>query len=65
MRRSAVPGQHIEILLADVDRVLEIDLVDDDPAVAGIILDAIEQDDADEAESRLRMAAAGNVRRRP
>jgi hypothetical protein len=65
MRRSAVPGQHIEILLADVDRVLEIDLVDDDPAVAGIILDAIEQDDADEAESRLRMAAAGNVHRRP
>jgi hypothetical protein len=64
MKRPAIPGQHIEILLADADRVLEIDLIDDDPAVAGVIVDAIEQDDPDDAESLLRAGATGTVSRR-
>jgi hypothetical protein len=65
MHRSAVRGQHIEIVLADAGRVLELDLDDDDPAVAGVILDAIEKDDPDEAESLLRAGAPEHVHRRP
>jgi hypothetical protein len=64
MHPSEIRGQHLEIVLADADRVLELDLEDDDPAVSSLILDAIEKDDPDEAESLLRTGAHGQVQRR-
>jgi hypothetical protein len=66
MARPSVPGRHIEIFFADADRVVDVDLDDEDPAVAGVVIDAIERDDPDDAEQVLRDGVAnGTVKRRP
>ena len=66
MARPSIPGRHIEIFFADADRVVEVDLDDEDPAVAGVVIDAIERDDPDDAEQVLRDGVAnGTVKRRP
>ncbi len=66
MTRSSIPGRHIEIFFADADRVVDVVVDDEDPAVAGVVIDAIERDDPDDAEQVLRDGVAnGTVKRRP
>ncbi len=66
MVRPSIPGRHIEIFFADADRVVDVEVDDDDPAVAGVVIDAIERDDPDDAEQVLRDGVAnGTVKRRP
>jgi hypothetical protein len=66
MARPSVPGRHIAIFFADADRVVDVEVDDDDPAVAGVVIDAIERDDPDDAEQVLRDGVAnGTVKRRP
>jgi hypothetical protein len=66
MARPSVPGRHIEIFFADADRVVDVEVDDEDPAVAGVFIDAIERDDPDDAEQVLRDGMAnGTVKRRP
>ena len=66
MVRPSIPGRNIEIFFADADRVVDIDVDDEDPAVANVVLDAIERDDPDDAEQVLRDGVAnGTVKRRP
>ena len=65
MARPTMPGRHIEIFFADADRVVDVDVDDEDPALANIVVDAIEHDDPDDAERILRDGVVGTVRRRP
>jgi hypothetical protein len=66
MARPSIPGRHIEIFFADADRVVDVVVDDEDPAVAGVVIDAIERDDPDDAEQVLRDGVAnGTVKRRP
>jgi hypothetical protein len=66
MVRPSVPGRHIEIFFADADRVVDVEVDDDDPEVAGLVIDAIERDDPDDAEQVLRDGVGnGTVKRRP
>ena len=69
MPRASTAGRHIEIHFAEADRVVEFDLGDDDdgddPAIANVLIDAIERDDPDDVEQVLRDGAAGTVKRRP
>jgi hypothetical protein len=63
--RQSIPGRHIEIVFADADRVVDLDIEDEDSAVATAVVDAIQTDDPDVAERELRDAVAGTVKRRP
>lgn len=66
MGRPSIPGKHIEILFADADRVVDVDVDDEDAAIASVVIDAIERDDPDDAEEVLRDGVAnGTVKRRP
>ena len=66
MARPSIPGRHIEIFFADADRVVDVDVDADDPDVAGVVIDAIERGDPDDAEQVLRDGVAnGTVKRRP
>jgi hypothetical protein len=67
MARTSIPGKHIEIFFADADRVVDVHLEEEeDPALAGLVIDAIERDDPDDAEQVLRDGMAnGTVKRRP
>lgn len=66
MARGSVPGRHIEIFFADADRVVDVDVDDEDAAVASVVIDALERDDPDDAEKVLRDGVAnGTVKRRP
>jgi hypothetical protein len=66
MARTSIPGRHIEIFFADADRVVDVDVEDEDGAVANIVIDALERDDPDDAEQVLRDGVAnGTVKRRP
>ena len=64
MVRPSIPGRNIEIFFADADRVVDVVIEDEDPAVASVVLDAIERDDPDDAERILRDGVAGKVSRR-
>jgi hypothetical protein len=66
MGRPSTPGKNIEIVFADADRVVNVDVDDEDAAVARVVVDAIERDDPDDAEQVLRDGVAnGTVKRRP
>jgi hypothetical protein len=65
MVRPSIPGRHIEIFFADADRVVDLDVEDEDPAIASIVVEAIERDDPDDAERILQDGVAGTVKRRP
>jgi hypothetical protein len=66
MTRISIAGRDIEIFFADADRVVDLVVEDEDPAVASVVIDAIERDDPDDAERVLRAGMArGTVRRRP
>ena len=65
MVRSSIPGRHLEFFFADADRVLDVDLDDEDPAIAAVVVDALERDDPDDAERILQDGLAGTVKRRP
>ena len=65
MGRPSIPGRHIEIFFADADRVVDVDVEDEDPAIASIVIEAIERDDPDDAERILQNGVAGTVKRRP
>jgi hypothetical protein len=66
MGRPSIPGKNIEIVFADADRVVDVDVDDEDAAVASVVIDAIERDDPDDAEQVLRDGVAnGTVKRRP
>jgi hypothetical protein len=64
MARTSIPGRNIEIFFADADRVVDVDVEDEDPSVANIVIDAIEHEDPDDAERILRDGVAGTVSRR-
>lgn len=52
--------------MTDADRVVDLDVEDEDPALAAVLADAVETDDPDLAEQVLRDGMhAGSVRRRP
>jgi hypothetical protein len=65
MGRPSIPGKNIEILFADADRVVDVEVDDEDPVIASIMIEAIERDDPDDAERILQDGLAGTVRRRP
>ena len=65
MVRPSIPGRHIEIFFADADRVVDVDVEEEDPAIASIVIEAIERDDPDDAERILQNGVAGTVKRRP
>jgi hypothetical protein len=66
MVRPSVPGRNIEIFFADADRVVDLDVEDEDAAVASVVIDALDRDDPDDAEQVLRDGVAnGTVKRRP
>jgi hypothetical protein len=65
MVRPSIPGRHIEIFFADADRVVDVVVEDEDPAIASIVVEAIERDDPDDAERILQDGLAGTVKRRP
>jgi hypothetical protein len=66
MGRPSIPGKNLEIFFADADRVVDVDVDDEDAAVASVVIDAIERDDPDDAEQVLRDGVAnGTVKRRP
>jgi hypothetical protein len=57
MSAGAEPGRHIEILFTDEDRTLELDTGDGDAdRIADGLVEAINTDDAREAELSLRIA---------
>ena len=64
MARTSIPGRNIEIFFADADRVVDVDVEDEDPSVANIVVDAIEREDPDDAERILRDGVPGTVSRR-
>jgi hypothetical protein len=66
MPPSGAPGRHIEILFAEADCTMELDIDDEDPADVHVIVAAMETDDPDQAEVLLRTAlgARGQVNRR-
>ena len=45
MVRSSILGRHIEVFFADADRIVDVDVDDEDGAVANMVLDALERDD--------------------
>jgi hypothetical protein len=51
-------GRHIEILFTDADQVVDVDVDDEDPAVTGVLVDAIHRSDSDAAERVLRDGGA-------
>jgi hypothetical protein len=67
MARTSMPGKHIEIFFADADCVVDVHVEEEeDPALTGVVIDAIERDDPDDAEQVLRDGMAnGTVKRRP
>jgi hypothetical protein len=67
MARTSIPGKDIEIFFADFDRVVDVHVEEEeDPALTGVVIDAIERDDPDDAEQVLRDGMAnGTVKRRP
>ena len=65
MVRASIPGRHIEIFFADADRVVDVEVDADDPAIAAVVVDALERDDPDDAERILQNGLAGTVKRRP
>ena len=64
MRSPAIPGRHIEIFFNDADRVVDVDTQDEDASIVNVVIDAIEHDDADDAERILREGLVGTVSRR-
>lgn len=65
MVRPSIPGRNIEIFFADADRVIDVDVDDQDPAIAAVVVDALERDDPDDAERILQDGLVGTVKRRP
>jgi hypothetical protein len=66
MVRSGTPGRHIEIFFNDADRVVDVELDDEDTGLASVLVEAIETDDPDMAEQVLTdNPGATTVRRRP
>ena len=65
MARPSTPGRHIEIFFADADRVVDVEVEDEDPAIAAVVVQALERDDPDDAERILQDGLAGTVKRRP
>ncbi|HEX7347234.1 MAG TPA: hypothetical protein VF253_10625 [Candidatus Limnocylindrales bacterium] len=65
MVRPSIPGRHLEIFFADADRVVDVVVEEEDPAIASIVVEAIERDDPDDAERILQDGLAGTVKRRP
>jgi hypothetical protein len=65
MVRTSIPGRHIEIFFADADRVVDVDVDDEDPTIATVVVEAIQRDDPDDAERILQDGVAGTVKRRP
>jgi hypothetical protein len=65
MVRPSIPGRHLEIFFADADRVVDVEVEDEDPAIAAVVVDALERDDPDDAERILQDGLAGRVKRRP
>jgi hypothetical protein len=65
MAQTTTPGRHIEIFFNDADRVVDLELQDEDPGLASVMVDVIETDDPDAAEQVLRdNLGNGTVRRR-
>jgi hypothetical protein len=66
MAQTTTPGRTIEIFFNDADRVVDLELQDEDPGLASVVVDVIETDDPDVAEQVLRdNVGNGTVRRRP
>jgi hypothetical protein len=66
MARRSIPGRHIEFFFADADRVVDVEVDDEDGSMANVVIDALERDDPDDAEQVLRDGVAnGTVKRRP
>lgn len=65
MPHPSVPGRHIEIFFNDANRTIDVECEDQDPAIASVVIDAIERDDPDDAEQILRDGVIGTVSRRP
>jgi hypothetical protein len=61
------PDRPIEIFFARADRTVVVEMGDEDPVIADVIVDALGTEDPDETEDRLRegVGALGVVRRRP
>ena len=66
MPNRTIPDRQIEIFFAQADRTVVLELGDEDPAIADVIVAALAFDDPDETEDRLRsdVGAHGTVRRR-
>ena len=64
MRRTPIPGRHIEIFFNDADRVVDVETEDEDGSIVNVVIDAIEHDDPDDAERILRDGLMGTVSRR-
>jgi hypothetical protein len=64
MARSSEPGHHIEIFFNDADTIVDVECEDGDPAIASVVVAAIEHDDPDVAERILRDGVVGTVSRR-
>jgi hypothetical protein len=66
MPPAGAPGRHIEILFAEADCTMEVDIDDEEPADVSVIVAAMETDDPDQAEALLRTAIGprGRVNRR-
>ena len=65
MARSSEPGHHIEIFFNDADTIVDVECEDGDPAVASVVIDALEHDDPDDVVRVLRDGVVGTVSRRP
>jgi hypothetical protein len=65
MKRRPVPGRHIEIFFNDANRTVDVECEDEDPAIASVVIEAIQRDDPDDAEQILRDRVVGTVSRRP
>ncbi len=66
MPSRTIPRREIEILFANADRTVVLELGDEDPAIADVIVAALALEDRDETEDRLRseVGEPGIVRRR-
>lgn len=66
MPSRTIPRREIEIFFANADRTVVLELGDEDPAIADVIVAALALEDRDETEDRLRpeVGELGIVRRR-
>ena len=66
MPSRTIPHREIEIFFAHADRTVVLELGDEDPAIADMIVAALALEDPDETEDRLRseLGELGIVRRR-